>query len=331
MGRGAGRGKASIGRTGDRIGVGERDWISRYFVPLVSALGADALRDDVAELSVSGGRIVATVDALVEGVHFFPDDPIGSVARKLVRANVSDIIAKGAQPVEALLTLGWPKSRSEGQLARFAEALGGELADWGAQLVGGDTTASPHGLFLSLTLTGRCGPDGAIRRNGAKAGDSLWVTGQIGAACLGYKALREGRADDPYIAAYREPALASLRIIDLLRNCASGSMDVSDGLLGDARMLAAASGLSVTVDLDLVPFAGGAYGLEEQLALASWGDDYQVLFAAPQSASHQIEFSAPEMSLQVTKIGTFASGSGLQAISNGSPVNLPETLGFEHG
>lgn len=331
MGRGARWGETTTGRTGDRIGVGERDWISRYFAPLASAPGADALRDDVAELSAQDGRVIATVDALVEGVHFFPDDPVESVARKLVRTNVSDIIAKGARPLEALLTLGWPGGRAEEDLARFAGALGGELANWGARLVGGDTTANPQGLFLSLTLTGQCGPDGPIRRGGARAGDRLWVTGEIGAACRGYRALKEGRSDDPYIASYREPMLAPLRITDMLRTCATGSMDVSDGLLGDARLLAAASGLSVTVDLDAVPFAGGAPGLEERLAFASWGDDYQVLFSAPESAAPQIKSDAAEMGLLATCIGAFASGSGLTALMDGASVNLPETLGFEHG
>ncbi|MEZ6000778.1 thiamine-phosphate kinase [Hyphomonas sp.] len=311
--------------------MGERDWISRYFKPLATGPGADALRDDVTKLSVAGGPLIATVDALVESVHFFPDDPIETVARKLVRSNVSDVLAKGARPLEALLVLGWPNNRPETELARFAAALGEELAKWGARLVGGDTTSSPQGLFLSLTLTGQCGPEGPIRRSGAKAGDELWVTGEVGAACLGYRALREGRLDDSHITAYREPALAPLEITGLLRNCATGSMDVSDGLLGDARMLAEASGLSVTVDLTAVPFADEVADLEERLALASWGDDYQVLFSAPESASRQIIDYARERSFQVTCIGTFAAGSGLTAIENGAVVNLPETLGFEHG
>ncbi|WP_321489789.1 thiamine-phosphate kinase [uncultured Hyphomonas sp.] len=311
--------------------MGERDWISKYFKPLASSPGAGALRDDVAELSVAGGPVIATVDALVEEVHFLPDDPIETVARKLVRTNVSDVLAKGGRPLEALLTLGWPDSRPEEELARFAAALGEELAGWGARLVGGDTTVSPQGLFLSLTLTGQCGPDGPIRRSGAAAGDALWVTGQIGAACLGYRALREGRLDEPHIAVYREPSLAPIEITELLRACATGSMDVSDGLLGDARMLAEASGLSVRIDLDAVPFAGEVSSLEECLALASWGDDYQVLFAAPDAASHQILSYAAEKAFQATRIGQFASGSGLTVIRDDVVVNLPETLGFEHG
>ena len=311
--------------------MGERDWISRYFAPLASSPGAEALRDDVAELSMPEGPVIATVDALVEGVHFFPDDPLETVARKLVRANVSDIIAKGARPLEALLTLGWPGDRPEEDLARFAVAFGDELASWGIRLIGGDTTASPQGLFLSLTLTGQCGPGGAVRRSGVKESDLLWVTGEIGAACLGYRALQSGRVDAPYVASYREPQLAPIAITGLLRDCATGSMDVSDGLLGDARMLAEASGLSVAVDLGAVPYAGGVSRLEERLALASWGDDYQVLFAAPESATSRILDYAEARAMKVTRIGSFASGAGLAAFMDGARVNLPETLGFEHG
>ncbi len=310
--------------------MSERDWISRYFAPLVSAPGAAALRDDVAELSASG-RMIVTTDALVEGVHFLPDDPIETVARKLVRTNVSDILAKGGRPHEALLTLGWPTGREEGQLARFAAALGGELARWGASLIGGDTTASPQGLFLSLALTGTCGPEGPVRRSGAKAGDVLWVTGQIGAACRGFRALKAGQMDDPFVERYREPALAPPGIVDLLQKHATASMDVSDGLLGDARILAAASGAAVSIDLGAVPYAGGADSLDERIALASWGDDYQVLFTAPLSATSQIEVDAAELGVLAVSIGHFFAGEGLTASFDGKPVNLPETLGFEHG
>ena len=311
--------------------MGERDWISRYFAPLVSAPGAAGLRDDVAELSAEGARVIATVDALVEGVHFFPDDPIETVARKLVRTNVSDILSKGGQPSEALLTLGWPADRDESELARFAKALGEELESWGVRLIGGDTTASPQGLFLSLTLTGLCAAEGPVRRSGARAGDVLWLTGEIGAARLGYLALGEGRLSDPHIEDYREPKLAPPGIIDLIRTYATGSMDVSDGLLGDAKMLAAASGLSVTIDLGRVPFAGGVAHLEDRLDLAAWGDDYQVLFAAPESAGQQMRADATEAGIRLSQIGSFANGSGLEVFFDGAAVNLPETLGFEHG
>jgi thiamine-monophosphate kinase len=311
--------------------VSERDWISKYFRPLAVSPGADRLTDDVAELSSDGQRTVINVDALVEGVHFLPSDPIESIARKLVRTNVSDIIAKGARPHEALLTLGWPKDRDEAQLARFAAALGEEFGHWGTRLIGGDTTASPGGLFLSLTLTGLCGANGPVRRNGAQAGDELWVTGEIGAACRGFRALQAGQVEAPWVSAYREPVLAPLTIIDLVQAHASASMDVSDGLLGDARTLATASACALSVDLGAVSFAGGADSLEEMLELATWGDDYQILLAVPAAASNQMEKDAAELGIGITRIGRFTAGTGLSAQLGGISVNLPETMGFEHG
>ena len=310
--------------------MGERDWISKYFKPLAVGPGAAGLSDDVAELTAGGRSLIVTVDALIEKVHFLSTDPIESVARKLVRTNVSDILSKGARPHEALLTIGWPRNRGEAELARFARALGDDLEKCRAQLIGGDTTGSPRDLFLSLTLTGICGPRGPIRRGAARAGDSLWVTGEIGAACRGFRALQAGRSGDPWISAYREPQLAPLSVADLVQDHASASMDVSDGLLGDAGMLAAASGLAVEVDLGAVPFAGGAEGLEDRLDLATWGDDYQVLFAAPATSAAMIAREAAELGIQVTRIGSLGEGTGLTAMLNGAPVNLPETLGFEH-
>ncbi|MCA8903025.1 MAG: thiamine-phosphate kinase [Hyphomonas sp.] len=312
--------------------MAERDWIQTYFAPAASAPGADGLRDDVCTLTTGAGvATVATVDALVEGVHFLSSDPVDTVARKLVRVNVSDILAKGAAPAEALLTLGWPEGRGEEDLARFAEAFTDEVSNWGATLVGGDTTASPGGLFLSLTLTGTCGPRGPVRRSGAREGDDLWVTGEIGAACLGFRALQARRESDSWVDAYRVPRLPPPTVRELVNDHATASMDVSDGLLGDARTLAAASGLGVEVDLDRVPFAGGRPDLQEMLQLATWGDDYQVLMAAPPTSAALIASEAKESGIQIARIGSFRSGHGIEAYSGGRLVNLPVTLGFEHG
>ena len=311
--------------------MSERDWISRYFKPLAVPEGAAGLTDDVAQLSTGDAPLIVTTDALVEGVHFLSSDPIESVARKLVRSNVSDILSKGARPREALLSLAWPKDREEAELARFAEAFGEDLETWGAQLIGGDTTSSPHGLFLSLTLTGTCGPRGPVRRAGAREGDALWVTGEIGAACRGFHALQSGRNQDEHVTAYRQPQLQPLTIAGLIHDHATASMDVSDGLLGDARMLAEASGLAVEVDLGAVPFAGGAASLDERLELASWGDDYQVLFAGPATSAALISAEAREKGVRVTRIGAFSAGSGLTARLEEEHINLPERLGFEHG
>lgn len=308
--------------------MAEKDWIRQYFAPLAKAPGAAGLTDDTAELSKGYGPLIATVDAMVEGVHFFSDDPIETVARKLVRVNVSDILGSGAVPREALLTLGWPKEgRNPGQIGTFADSLGTELDSWGIQLAGGDTVMTPGGLFLSLTLTGECLGAGPVRRGGGKAGDDVWVTGEIGAARRGYLWKTQGQGDLRWLSALQAPELPPLEAAKLISAHASAAMDVSDGLLGDLASLAAASGLGAQIDLDLVPLAGGAGSLVEIFDLSSWGDDYQLLFAAAPQAAGFIQNSG----LRVTRIGRLLESAGLTATHCGKPVNLPETLAFEHG
>lgn len=175
--------------------MAERDWIGKYFAPLAASAGAAGLSDDTAQLGTWKRPVAVTTDAMVEGVHFLAADPIASIARKLVRVNVSDILSAGALPREALLTLGWPAERPEAELAAFAGAFSEELSRWNIALIGGDTVASPLGLFLSLTLTGECVGEALVRRGGAGAGDDLWVTGEIGGPRRGFLARAGGAGE----------------------------------------------------------------------------------------------------------------------------------------
>ena len=311
--------------------MAEKDWIATYFAPLARSKGAAGLRDDVAQLSQGDGATVITVDALVEGVHFLPSDPVESVARKLVRVNVSDIYAAGALPSEAVLTLGWPDGRPETDLAGFARALGEELDAFGACLIGGDTVRQPGGLFLSLTLTGICLGEAPVRRLGAKPGQDVWVTGQIGAACLGYEAIHRGEMAAPFATAYRVPPLPPAAAAGIIARHAYAAMDISDGLLGDASSLAAASEIGLQIALEKVPFASEVQNLDDMLRLATWGDDYQLLFTAEKTRREKILKEAGASAVPVVLIGETRSGGGLEVTFRDSAVNLPETLGFEHG
>lgn len=310
--------------------MAERDWIRKYFAPLAGSAGAAGLSDDTAQLGTWKRPVAVTTDAMVEGVHFLAADPIASIARKLVRVNVSDILSAGAVPREALLTLGWPAGRQESDLAAFAEALGGELLRWNIALLGGDTVASPLGLFLSLTLTGECVGEALVRRGGARPGDDLWVTGEIGAARRGFAARAAGETS-PHLAALLEPELPPLEAGGLTAQHATAAMDVSDGLLGDALQLAEASGLAAEVQLDAVPFAGGAASAAEAIELASWGDDYQLLFTVPVGKRDALLRLAELKQVRISRIGRVREGQGLVASWHGEAVNLPETIGFEHG
>jgi thiamine-monophosphate kinase len=312
----------------------EFDLIRRYFAPLVTSPGADDLRDDVAEIAPG---LIATKDAIVEGVHFLPGDPLDTVAQKLVRANVSDIIAKGGKPDAALLALVWPKGRPHEQLEDFARGLGKDLQRWGAHLVGGDTTSTDGPLTLSLTLLGKVGARGPVRRSGAKPGEDIWVTGDIGDSWLGLQAatgalgLLIAEAQNRLVSRYRVPEPPRLPVADLISARASASIDVSDGLVADAGNIARASSVRMLIGASLVPLSGTAShyienGKSDLRDLLTGGDDYQTLFTAPQAARQAMRSSGTKL----TRIGQVTEGEGVFVLdANNQPLQF-EATGWRH-
>lgn len=307
----------------------EFELIRKIFAPLAVAHGADALRDDVAEVDLKSGRLIVTADAIVEGVHFLADDPLWTVAAKLVRVNVSDILAKGGKPAGALLSLAWPKGRPADELAEFAARLQSDLALWGGHLIGGDTTSTPGPLTLSLTLMGWCGPRGPVRRSGAKAGEDIWVSGPIGDGWLGLQAAQGGlgelsEADRLTLAdAYRLPRVGPLGLADVIAAHGGGAIDISDGLAADAAHVAEASGVRLTIELDAVPRSAPAQrwlAAGGQIArLLTGGDDYQALFTAAAEARPAIAASQPPF----TRIGRVEAGRGVSFLAaDGAEVKI---------
>ena len=266
--------------------------------PLATHPAARGLLDDAAVL----GDLVLTHDVLVEGVHFRPGDPPEGVAWKLLAVNLSDLAAKGATPLGVLL--GYPLGDDDWDAA-FVRGLAAALAAFDVPLLGGDTVSGPR--VLSLTAIGQSAI--APLRGGAQAGDALWVTGVIGRAGLGL------RGDPPHLDAYRQP-VPRLAEGQALAPIVHAMMDVSDGLLIDARRMADASNLALAIDLNAVPVVG------ECLAAVTAGDDYELLFALPTGVDPPVV---------ATRIGTFASGSGLTLHDADGPVPLPESLGWQHG
>lgn len=277
--------------------------------------GARGLMDDAAVV----GGLVVTTDTLVEGVHFLPTDPPGDVAWKLLAVNLSDLAAKGAL-VEGVL-LNHPLTDDRWDRV-FLAGLGQALAAFDARLIGGDTVSLPPGRprVLTCTAIGRDAP--APSRTGARDGDALWVTGTIGDAGIGLRIARGEPGPPELLAAYRRPVprLAEGRALAPHVHAMS---DVSDGLLIDARRMAAASGLAVTVDLAAVPLSPCHPGadLARRIAAATAGDDYELLFAAP------AEWTPP---VPATRVGRFAAGAGLALVDAGAPVSPPADLGWSH-
>ena len=303
--------------------MSEFDWIARYFAPLATKDGAAGLLDDVAALSSTD--LIITNDALVEGVHFLPGDPLDTVAQKLVRVNVSDVLAKGCYPDQAVLTLGWPNGRPESDLATFAAGLGAALNTFEISLIGGDTVGSPHGLFLSLTLTGKpAGPRAPVRRSGAKVGDVICVTGVIGVGVVGLTAALDGE-DTLTAQRYRVPELPTPDIAAVIAEYANASMDVSDGLIGDLEKLLIASGCGGELVLDLVPLFQPSSELDDVLWQATGGDDYQCLFTLPEVMWEQGHITS------AAKIGTVQAEAGLRLSWQGQLTEMPKQGGFQHG
>jgi thiamine-monophosphate kinase len=276
------------------------------FVAALRALplhpGAQDLRDDAAVIEIGGEALVVTHDAIAEGVHYRPGTDPADIAWKLVAVNLSDLAAKAAEPIGVLIGAVLIE-RSE----RFVKGLREVLEAYGVKLLGGDTIAHNGPATFGCTAIGRATVRPVPARTGARAGDTLYVTGAIGAAMLGFEAsdgaaylrprprLAEGLALGPHVHAM---------------------MDVSDGLLLDARRMAEASGCTAAIDLAAIPFADGVV---DRLAAASWGDDYELLFAAPEGAA---------LPVPATRVGTMrAKGPDPLLLDGESP---PEHLGYEH-
>ncbi len=302
--------------------LGEFELIARYFAPLSQGFpGACGLEDDVAALAPSPGKeFVVKTDAILAGIHFLPSDPGGLVAKKALRVNLSDLAAKGATPKAYLLDLLLPESIKEGWIEAFARGLGEDQEFYRVHLIGGDTDRTPGPVTIAVTAFGEVPKGLTIRRKGAKAGESLYVTGTIGDAALGLRVLKgafiglDESAASFLVERYRVPqprVFLGPRLLGL----ASASLDVSDGLVADLQHLCKASRLSAVVEAARVPFSPAARSLigqsEEERALAlSGGDDYEILFTAPKEAAGRLARLAEEFDTPITAIGAMASSLG---------------------
>ncbi len=309
---------------GNKSASGEDGLIARYFKPLATDPGALGLVDDAAILQAGGDDIVVTSDAIVEGVHFLPDDPPDSIARKALRVNLSDLAAKGAVPAGFVLTLAL-RTQDDGWLAPFARALGEDASLFGCPLLGGDTVSTPGPVMISITAFGRVVPGKMVRRSGAKPGDRIVVTGTIGDAALGLDILKGGAvatslaqdavASQMLVGRYRVPQPRNALAL-AVRDHASAAMDVSDGLAGDLAKLCAASQVSAVIDSKSVPLsaaaatllARGTVGIE---AIVSGGDDYEILCAIPEAGFAAFAQAAQLAGMAVTSIGTVIAGTSV--------------------
>ncbi|MEA2885032.1 MAG: thiamine-monophosphate kinase [Bradyrhizobium sp.] len=322
----------------------EDSLIARWFKPLATDAGAFDLTDDAALLKSSADDIVVTTDAIVEGVHFLPDDPPDTVARKALRVNLSDLAAKGAAPAGFVLTLALRRA-DDAWLAPFAGALGEDAITFQCPLLGGDTVSTPGPLMISITAFGRVLSGKMVRRNGAKAGDRVVVSGTIGDAALGLALLKRDAMTTALAASdgIREILIERYRIpqprvalAQAVRDHASAAMDVSDGLAGDLAKLCAASGVSAIINTPTIPFSGGLAMLIDQydgiLELAvSGGDDYEILCTVPENRFEAFAEAAGLAGVAVTSIGTVIAGASPPRFIDGQGTELAlPRLSYSH-
>lgn len=268
--------------------------------------GGRGLMDDCAVLPVGSETLVITHDMMAEGTHFRPDADMADVAWKLVATNLSDLAAKGAEPVGVLL--GHMLGRQD---ARFLEGLHEALAAFATPLLGGDTIAATGARAFGLTAIGRASHTPVPSRSGAKAGDGIWITGPVGRAMLGFEGRPEHRPafDRPV------PLLAEGRALAPL---VSAMMDVSDGLLLDAFRMARASEVTIALDAQAIPVSDPARFDD----CIRWGDDYALLFTAPTGTA---------LPVPAHRIGTVKARGPAPLLLGERSFSGPEGLGYRHG
>jgi thiamine-monophosphate kinase len=298
-----------VSATGAAI-PGEFALIARHFRPLAGP-GALGLEDDAAVIAPPPGReLVLTADAMIASVHFLPDDPPELIGRKLLRVNLSDIAAMGAVPLGYLMTVAAPRGTPDAWFGAFAAGLARDQAEFGVILLGGDTTATPGPLTLSLTLIGHVAPGQVIRRRGARPGDMVWVTGTIGDGALGL-AVATGRLDDPTGFLLDRYRLPRPRLGLAIAGIVNAGLDVSDGLVQDLGHICRASGIAAEIEAAWLPLSDAT-----RRAGAAWlgtcltgGDDYELLLAVPHEREHLFLAAAARASVPVTAIGRFREGA----------------------
>ena len=319
-------------------GIGEFDLIARLVETVEAARRGRSASwgpqvrlgsGDDAAITVPPGATATSVDTMVEGVHFRRDTaPLSSVGRKALATALSDLAAMGAAPGEAYVQLGVPDDLDEAGCAELARGLAAVAADHSVAVLGGDVTRAPA-LTLALTVVGHAvAPAEFVTRSGARSGDVVAVTGELGGAAAGLVLLER-----PELAGVLDPRVAErlrLRQLEpearleagqaLARSGATAMIDLSDGLGGDAGHLAESSGVEVVVELERVPLQEGvaavaeAAGVDLHELAVERGEDYELLVTVPKDRVHDALQAVAGTGCALTPIGSVGEGAGAALI-----------------
>lgn len=325
----------------------EFELIETLLCPLADkAPGAFALTDDAALLPelAAGEAYVVTKDALSVGTHMLPDDPPGDMARKALRVNLSDLAAMGARPVGCFMALCLGQDTDDWFLKDFIAGLADDIAEFGVPLMGGDIIRHSGAFTVSLTAFGAVQRDKVLRRNGARAGDSLWVSGTIGDGALGLKALRGEFASlsqghcDALAQRYRIPqprvalgaSLAGLAAVHV-----HACIDISDGLVADIGHICETSGVGCRIEAPAVPVsepAQAALTAEPDLikTVLTGGDDYELAFAVAPEDDSEIATLEGRHHVALQRIGIFEAGAEVKVVdAQGDTISFSRS-GYRH-
>ena len=312
-----------------------------YLAPLAAGYpGAFGLQDDCALLTPPPGtQLVLKTDPVAAGVHFFADDAPEDIAWKALAVNVSDLAAKGAEPLAYLMALALPRAPARDWMRRFADGLRDAQAAFGCHLIGGDTDRTAGPLTIAITAIGSVPAGRMVRRATARAGDLLYVTGSIGDAALGLRLRRDAGVAASWgldadgaaylIQRYLRPRPA-LGLREALRAHAGAAMDLSDGLVKDLGRMCAASGVGARIEAGRVPLSAPARAAVRArpallVELLTGGDDYEVLIAVPPARR-----AAFEAMTGLASIGEIVSGNGVTVMdASGAPMTFART-GWDH-
>jgi len=317
--------------------MNEFDLIDTYLKPLTKGFpGALNLTDDAALIDVPQGQQLATTkDVIVEGVHFLGTEDASMIAKKLLRVNLSDLAAMGAKPLAYFIGGSLPKKTTTGWVRKFAKGLGEDQKLFEIYLAGGDTTATPGPLTLSVTALGLLPKGKALRRNGAKAGDDIYVSGTIGDAALGLLCLQKKLPRNSALQLRYLLPQPRVALGEKLRGIATACIDISDGLAQDLGHICGESKTQAKIERELVPLSNAAKALVAKKpalwdAVLSGGDDYELLFTAPKSEAEKIASIARALKLPVTRIGSMAKGTTVNVVNEKGKMLALKRKGYSH-
>ncbi|WP_114010354.1 thiamine-phosphate kinase [Cohaesibacter intestini] len=323
--------------------IGESAMIARYFAPLCKEDAAYGLSDDAAFLSVPDGQqLVLTKDMLVADVHFFAKDRPDLIAAKALRVNLSDLAAKGAKPYGYMLGLGLPLDWTEDWLEQFCVGLARDQKLFDFPLLGGDTVKSPERLTLSITAFGLLDHHRQVLRKNAAPGDLVYVSGTIGDGALGLQVCKGELAD---ILTQEQHAFLADRFLlpqprvalrEMIARLATASMDISDGLLGDATKMAQAAKVAITISQENVPISDAARAVVTQMpdmwqSVLGGGDDYELLFTIPPKHRIEAESVAKACGVPIAHVGSVGEGNDVHLRDKqGALQSIGNMTAYEH-